>query len=160
MARWENKLAAINRTMPPGEGLICGLLVNPVGTTRLLVASGVGGLAGRAIAARGANPTPAPTRMAAQLPEQRMWLAITRTRLIGWHHSTLTGRPKQVLFELPVDEVVRANVEPRKTTSIVSLNFADGSTRLFESPRLGSDPIAFAEALNSHGGGQSHGAFR
>ena len=149
MANWRKKVeAGGGADLRPGEFLIAAVMLQPDGLTGSMVAKGVGGAVGGALADRRRGPSDAPIGMASVLPAERCWLGVTPTRLLVWRHGELRGRPKGLVTEMPVRDLHRVDLDKRKTSHAVTLTFADGSQRSYEAPRLVNDTEGFADAIN------------
>ena len=86
--------------------------------------------------------------VAAQLPDEQIWLGLTPARLLVWGHGTMSGKPKGLKLTVPSTDLVGVDLEKQKTTYAAVLRFADGSAKVYEAPKMFNDPEAFASAVN------------
>ena len=118
-----------------------------------MVARGVGGVVGGALAARsgGDSATELITDCgrAATMPDTATVVGLTDRRLLVYGHSTLSGRPKGLKLAMPVEELRSVEVEKRRATFSFVLHFSDGSASVYEAPRVSNDPTGFADAVVS-----------
>lgn len=154
MANWEKKIkSGGGKDLHPGENLLGGVMLNPPGTTSKMVVRGVGGLVGTAIADKVRSGKDEPDELisdsgiAAQLPDDRIWLGLTPTRLLVWGHSTMSGKPKGLKVALDRGDLVQFDLEKMKATYAAVLRFADGTAKLYEAPKMLNDPEGFAAAV-------------
>lgn len=158
MANWEKKIkSGGGKDLHPGENLLGGVMLNPSGTTTKMVATGVGGIVGAAIADKmrdgsgrdggDGEELVSDAGLAAQLPDERIWLGLTPTRLLVWGHSTLSGKPKGLKTTLQRSDLVRVELEKMKATYSATLRFADGTAKVYEAPKMLNDPEGFAAAV-------------
>lgn len=154
MIDWVKKITkAVGDDLEPGEQLQVGVLLQPSGTTMRMAAVQGGGLIGAAIAAKVSKTDTAELRddvgTAATLPAgQALVVGVTDRRVAVWSHGKLSGKPKDFVTSIPFEAIAGVDIEKRKATYAVTLVFSDGTGRLFESPRMGTDPEALAAALN------------
>lgn len=152
MANWEKKIkSGGGKDLHPGEQLLGGILLNPSGTTTRMMARGVGGLVGTVVADKLGGKRNAETDsdhgIAAQLPDEQIWLGLTPTRLLVWGHGAMSGKPKGLKMAVPNTDLVGVDLEKLKTTYAAVLRFADGSAKVYEAPKMFNDPEAFASAV-------------
>lgn len=152
MANWTKKLTkAAAADLEPGEEVRSALFLQPAGTTTRLVARGLAGVVGAAIASRsgggGGSDLVTDAGIAASLPDQPVVVGLTGRRVLVFGHSSLSGKPKGLLLALGLDQLARVDTEPQKATWAVVLHFADGTASVREAPRLGNDPQEFAALL-------------
>ncbi len=138
----------------PDETVWAGIFLNPDGFTKKLMAKEIAGVVGSAIADRrgpsdghDASVLVTDRGIAALFPATRIWIAVTNQRTLVWGHSTLSGKPKGLLAELPTTAIHMVDLEPRTATFGVTLIFSDGTGKRYEAPKLMNDAEAFATAL-------------
>lgn len=154
MAKWEKKIRSGGGSdLQPGETLLGGVLLNPPGTTGKMVALGAGGLLGAVLHDKfGTDGESAAlvsdSGIAAEIPDQPVWFAVTPTRVLVWGHSTMSGKPKGLKLTMARADLARVEVEKLKTSYTTVLHFADGTGRVFEAPKILNDPVGFAAAVN------------
>jgi hypothetical protein len=151
MASWTKKISKV-APLEPGERLVEGVLLQPSGTTGQMVAKGVGGMIGKAVASKlgGGTATELVTDsgIAATMPTTKTTvLGLTDRRLLVFGHGSLSGKPKDLELAIPTDDLVSVDVEKQKATYRFVLHFADGTSSIYEAPRLANDPEAFAAAV-------------
>ena len=152
MANWTKKLNKVAATdLEPGERVIAGVFLQRAGTTGQAVAIGVGGLVGKAIASKvgGNTITELVTDrgIAANMPETATVLGLTKRRVLVYGHASLSGKPKELKMSIPVSDVTWVEVDKQRATFRFVLHFSDGTSSVYEAPRVSNDPGAFAEAL-------------
>ena len=146
---WTKKInKACKNDFEPGEELIAGVFVQPMGTTSKLMVKEVGDLVGKLVVGSTDTEDNASQGHASALPDERLVLGLTDQRLMVWGHSQLSGKPKGFKMALPATEVASVQFEKLKTIYAFVLEFADGSSKLFEAPRMMNDPEAFATAVD------------
>ncbi|NND73552.1 MAG: hypothetical protein HKN44_00955 [Ilumatobacter sp.] len=154
MATWEKKIrSGGGNDLQPGETLVGGVLLNPPGTTGKMLARGSGGLLGAVLHDKFGTDGEAAefvsdSGVAAQIPDEPVWFAVTPTRVLVWGHSTMSGKPKGLKLTLGRHDLERVEVEKLRTTYATVLHFSDGTARIFEAPKMMNDPVGFAAAVN------------
>lgn len=159
MASWTKKISkSVGDDIAPGEQLREGVLLQPSGLMGQLTAKGmgnavggaVGGAIGAAVNQRRAGSAvdePSPAGVADSMPGGPLVLGLTDRRLLGWSWAKLTGRPKELVWQLPIDQVADIRVEKQAATYAFTIVFTDLSTSTFEAPKLGNSPQEFAAAF-------------
>ncbi len=152
MATWKKKIEkSVGGDIEAGEVLIEGMLLQPSGLVKTMTAKSVGGLAGAAIASqmgRSAEDAAAPRHgTAAGFPDGPVVIGLTDRRLVAWSWAKLTGKPKAFLTALPLADVAPIDVEKQAATHRVTLTFADGSSKVFEAPKLANQAPELAQAF-------------
>ena len=84
--------------------------------------------------------------IAASMPIAASVLGLTDRRLLVYGHSSLADKPKDLRFELPLDRLRSVDVEERSATCRFVLRFGDGSSSVYEAPRIVNDAASFAAA--------------
>ena len=153
MANWTKKLSKVAKDdLEAGEQLRAAVFLQPSGTTTKMVATGVGGIVGGAIASRkgGATATELVTDSgtAATMPDAATVLGLTDRRVLVYGHSMMSGKPKGLKSTMPASELTAVEFEKQKATYRYVLHFADGTASIYEAPRMANDPEAFAEIVN------------
>ncbi len=153
MANWTKKLGKVaSDELEAGEELRSAVFLQPAGTTTKMVARGVGGVVGGALAARsGGTATELVTDSgrAATMPDAATVLGLTDRRLLVYGHSSLSGKPKGLKLTMPVDDLAGVDVEKQKATFKFVIHFVDGSASVYEAPRVSNDPAGFADAVTA-----------
>lgn len=151
MAGWDKKIRkSVGGDLIADEELRAGVFVQPFGTTGNLMAKELGGLVGRALAGSKGRKDQSETGMASTLPDGRLVLGLTDHRLVVWGHSSLTGKPKGFKTSFPVADLAAVEIEKLRTVCAFVLHFADGSSKLFEAPRMANDPEGFAALIGAN----------
>lgn len=150
MSRARKKIQkAAKAEMQPDEEMRDAVFLNPFGFTSKLMAKERGGVVGSMISkANGSEPLRSDTGLASLFPEVQMWVGLSNQRLLVWSHSTLSGKPKKLIHEVPSADVVSVTLDPQKAVHAFVIEFFDGTGRLFEAPKLLNDAPAFAATLN------------
>ncbi len=152
MANWNKKITkAAKGELHPGEEIVAGVFLQPAGTMGQAVAQGAGGIVGKAIAAKkgaGGDVVVADAGTAADFPNEPTVLGLTQSRLLVFGYSQFGGKPKGLKQTLPADVLSVVELEKQKATYRFEMTFSDGSSSVFEAPRLGNDPEAFAAAVS------------
>ena len=153
MANWEKKIRwGGGKDLLPDEELVGGMLVNPYGMTGKMMLKEIGGVVGSALADKGRTPSEGLVTdegIAAEFPEDRIWIALTTKRLLVWGHSTMSGKPKGLKLTLEASDLEAVELTKLKTAHAVVLRFRDGTGRVYEAPKLFNDPEGFAAAVAS-----------
>ncbi len=152
MANWNKKISkAANGELQPGEAIVAGVFLQPVGTMGHAVGKGAGGVIGKAVVAgRGAaGRVEAPVDgLASTLTNEATVLGLTQHRLLVFGYSSFGGKPKGLKQAVPATALASVAVEKQKATYRFEMTFDDGSSKVFEAPRIANDPEAFAAAVN------------
>jgi len=152
VATWKKKIEkSVGGDIEAGEVLVEGMLLQPSGMVKGLVAKEVGGLAGAAIASRmgrSAEDATAPIGgTAAAFPDGPIVVGLTDRRLVAWSWAKLTGKPKELLAAVPRESVAAIDLEKQSATYRVTVTFGDGSSRVYEAPKLGNQAPELVEAF-------------
>lgn len=151
MANWNKKIGkAAKGELHPGEEIVAGVFLQPAGTMGQAVAKGAGGVVGKALvgARSGGSGDAEPVGRANEFANEATVLGLTPSRLLVFGYSQLGGKPKGLRQALPASALAQVEVAKQKATYRFEMTFDDGSTSVFEAPRLGNDPEAFAAAVN------------
>jgi hypothetical protein len=153
MADWNKRISkAAKDELQPGEEIVAAVFLQPAGTMGQAVARGAGGAVAKAvIAGRGGDggQTAVDGAIAREFHDVATVLGLTQHRLLVFGYSSLTGKPKGFKHSLPAHALRSVSVEKQKATYRFQMAFEDGSSCLFEAPRLGNDPEAFAAIVNA-----------
>lgn len=154
MATWKKKIEkSVGGDIEAGEVLVEGMLLQPAGLVKTMTAKGVGGLAGAAIASqmgRSAEDAAAPLHgTAASFPDGPIVVGLTDRRVVAWSWAKLTGKPKELLAAVPRESVAAIDLEKQSATYRVTVTFGDGSSRVYEAPKLGNQAPELAEAFST-----------
>ncbi len=154
MADWTKKITkAVGGDIAADEQLEDGLFLNPSGTTTGLMARQMGGLVGAAIAGKvqknrsEASELVTDSGLAAEWPEHPVVVGLTGRRMILWSHSQMSGKPKEKVGEIPLEQVARFDVEKNKATYAATIHFSDGTAKVLEAPKIQNKPERFAASF-------------
>lgn len=109
------------------------LFAKPAGSVARSVAFGAAGVIGAAVSDRAArrrqegHEGATEGGLAAEFPAGDVALGLTHRRMLVFKHSQVSGKPKELLAEYPLDRVVELSQEKRKVARSFRLRFADGS---------------------------------
>lgn len=121
----------------PGEEILAAMVLHPNGMARR-VALGPGiGKAMEKRARKDDEPMVSDRGTAAALPEGFAVIALTSLRYVVYEMAG--SRPRDVAVSLPKDQVVRLTVGKDRIGPPVRIDFADGTSRLFETPANNTD---------------------
>lgn len=153
MVDWAKKIRKhVGGDVPTDEPLEAGLFVQPGGFTGALMGRELGGIAGHAMAFRSQNRKDNAQGIerddgrAASIPNANTVIGLTPRRMLFWSHSRMTGRPKDLIGNVPLTDVAGISMEEQKLTYAMVIRFADGSAVVFEAPKIGK-PDRFADAF-------------
>jgi hypothetical protein len=151
MVDWARKINKhCGDALYPGEQIAAGTVVQPSGTIGRQVAFGVGGVVG-AVAAeklgKGQNAATARGGHAAAFPRAQTVLGLSSNRLLVFSHGAMSGRPKELVHAVPLDEIAEMTIDRNKVSYTVGVTFKDGSAVSYEAVKL-AKPAAFVEAFN------------
>ncbi len=154
---WTKKVnKGCSDALQPGETFVAATYVEPPGVIGRTVAFGaVGGAIGMAAGHKMAKKKEAEAEamgsslgVADQFPKTKTVLAVTEGRLLAFKHSALSGKPKELLFEVPRPQIAASTYSKGKLLTKLQLTFADGSAIAFEGAKAGK-PEKLAEALGA-----------
>jgi hypothetical protein len=146
MADWGKKIEKACGSELGGESIVAGLFVQPSGAMASAMARGVGGVVGSMVAEARHKDASSPEGTAAGIPNKNLVLGLTSSRLVVCGHAAMTGKPKGVEMSFPLSQVSGVAVDPGKISSKLAVTFGDGSTKVFEAPKMGK-PEDFASAF-------------
>ena len=100
----------------------------------------------------GRRDTPADGGMAARFPEGQHYLVVTNRRLLVCSVSTMSGKPRELVAERPVDDVLAIATEAGKLSLPMTIAFTDGTAVGVEAAKgTGGDTLAPAiESLRAN----------
>jgi hypothetical protein len=135
MAGYADKLRKkAGEVLQPGEQLIAAVRTMPRGTT---MGMAVGGLVGTAIAhgqASKAQAASGPT--ASTWPKGNTAVGLTDQRLLIFNYTAM-GKPKDLVGEIPLDQVASVELEKKKVTAnTLHIGFVDGSAVQVECAKM------------------------
>ena len=126
----------VGGALRPGETFIAGLRTMPRGTT---TGTAVGGLVGQAIAHRQASKAQEASgdgSIAATWPTGNAAVGLTEQRVLVFNYTAM-GRPKDLVAEFPLDQLLAIELEKKKVTAnALHVRFADGSAVQLECAKL------------------------
>ncbi|MFA9565824.1 MAG: hypothetical protein ACERLM_14125 [Acidimicrobiales bacterium] len=138
--------AAAKLGLAPGEEIRGACTTNPTGSvTRMAIGAGVGGAVGAATAAAVTMDAPPHSTggMADAYPEGQMFLAVTSQRVIVCPVAQMSGKPKEIAAEWPIEDVAGIAVEKGKLAHPTTIRFSDGSAAMVEAARgSGAEKVA------------------
>ncbi len=155
MVDWAKKIArSVGQDIQADEQVEAGLFVQPSGLTAGMMGSQLGGLVGALMVDKlggeklDAEHIVTDEGIAATIPKrQPLVLGLTGRRLLVWGHGKMSGKPKGLLVEMPLDQVAGIQMEKQKLTHATAVVFGDGTGVFFEAPRIGK-PDDFLETFN------------
>lgn len=139
-----------------GETATAGSFLQPAGqVTRSVGYAALGGMVGIAVGdqlakrRRSENQGAEEQGLAATFPMEKVVLGMTATRLVAFSHSTMSGKPKDLLAEYPLADIAAIDIHASKALhKKVRLFFVDESAIDFDAPKA-SGIDAFCHALNA-----------
>ena len=75
-------------------------------------------------------------------------VGLTARRMLLWSHSQMSGKPKELIAEIPLERVASFSVEKKKATFDTTITFTDGSGILLEAPKIANKPERFAASFS------------
>lgn len=152
LTRWTKRiLETCAADFAAGEALLEGVFVQPQGTTLAVMSRAIGHTAGVRFIGSTRLEDNSEVGRASELPGSSAVVGVTNQRLILWDHSKLSGVPTRYMMSLPIAEVASVHTEPARTVYALLLGFRDGSSKLYEAPRIGNNPKRFATAFARRG---------
>lgn len=154
MVDWAKKITkSVGDDIRPDEQVEAGLFVQPGGMTGALMGRELGGIVGHVTAVRSQSKKEANQGIvrydgvAASIPNANTVIGLTAGRMLFWKHGKMSGKPKELIAEVPLSEIAALDMEKGKLTHALVIRFADGSAVAFEAPRIGR-PDTFREAFS------------
>lgn len=136
MGNYADKLQdKAGEVLRPGERIISAVRVQPRGTTTGMA---VGGLVGGAIAGRQASKAQANMvagSSASKWPGGKFALGLTDQRLLAFNYTAM-GKPKEMIGEIPLQDVAKVELESKKLMQAVRFDFSDTSSVVVECAKL------------------------
>lgn len=133
MIDWAKKVNKSCGEALAGETAIAGTFGQAAGTLGRQVGWGaVGGIAGVAIGEamakrRGEATDPGEGGLAGEIPTGKAVMAVTHQRFLVFSHGTMSGKPKDLLFECPLAAVESMELGKKRIGSTLVVRFVDGS---------------------------------
>lgn len=130
----------------PGEELLCGLRVNLKGTARGI---GIAALGGAAAAVIGGNilKKGQDEAKSAGIPfSQQMALGVTARRILIWKRSQLSGKPTEILGEIPLSDIRSVDFAKAGLGDKLTLHLGEDKSLQLESVKIDKGAL-FVEAL-------------
>ena len=120
-----------------GETLMIGLRVNLKGTALGVgLSAGIGGVLG-AVAASKTMENGIKQAEEAGIPfTQQMALGLTERRIILWSRSQMSGKPKQIIGEIPLSAINDVTFEKGKIGDQIELQFSENRNLQLESIKI------------------------
>lgn len=134
--------------IPAGETVLAACTTNPSGTMKRMMAKELVGIVGAIAADRTTKDAPEGGGLAEDFPSGQHYLILTDQRLLVTSVAAMSGKPKELKAEWPIDDIAAIGAEPGKLAIPLSIAFADGSAVQLEGARgTGADtvPGAFQE---------------
>lgn len=151
MVDWVKKVNKACSEELGGEQLLGALFTQPAGALASSIGMGVGGVIGSMVGRSMSKDGSSTEGTAAEIPGKNAVLALTADRFIVFGHSALSGKPKGVVLEIPVGDVVDMALEDGKVNAKLAVAFADETVKVFDAPKLGKpgEFLAAYEQLKS-----------
>ncbi|RJQ48048.1 MAG: hypothetical protein C4534_00225 [Gaiellales bacterium] len=138
MGKTAKKLAKLARgELEPGEEIIAGLRVNLKGTalgTGLAV--GLGGIGGIALGSKLMSRGQENAADAGIEFSQQMSFGLTDRRIIIWKRSPASGKTKEVIGSIPLEEIEGVSFQPGKLGDRLTLVLSGGRELTLEAARV------------------------
>ena len=130
-----------------GEEVRAACTTNPKGTMKRSVAVGVGGVVGALVAGRGEGDEAEAGGLADRFPSGQHYLVVTDLRLLACSVAAMSGKPKELVAEWPIDQISDITTDKGKLAIPLTITFADGTSVAVEAARgTGADTLADALA--------------
>ena len=147
MGRLMKKLKKWSVGLHPGEEILAAMVLHPNGMARR-VALGPGiGKAMEKRARKDDAPMVSDRGIAATLPTGPAVIAITPGRYVVYEMSG--SRPRDVAVSLNRDQIVGLEIGKDKIGAPVRIDFADGTSRMFETPMRNADVNNFLSSTET-----------
>ncbi|MEM7324004.1 MAG: hypothetical protein AAF531_13025 [Actinomycetota bacterium] len=160
MPNWSKAINKKCKDQLGGETTTAGAFLHPAGTVAKTVGySALGGLVGAGLGVsvgeqlakrrRAENQEAGDAGIAADFPGENVVLGLTETRLVVFSHSTMMGKPKNLIADYPLDDIAAMDIHAAKALhKKVRLFFTDESAVDFDAPKA-SQVDDFCVALNA-----------
>lgn len=153
MVDWAKKITkACSGDIEADEQIEAGLFVQPAGAMGKSLGSQLGGIAGLVAVTRNQEKKRdtmdirTDTGNGKQLGDGRHVVGLTSRRFLIWGHSTLSGKPKGLDLEIPLDDLVSISHEKGKIVTKMVFEFSDGSGAIVDASNIGN-PDNFIETF-------------
>ena len=147
MGRLMKKLKKWSVGLHPGEEILAAMVLHPNGMARR-VAMGPGiGPAMEKLARKEDRPMVSDRGTAATMPTGFAVIAVTPLRYVVYQMSG--SRPRDIAVSLGRDQIVRLEIGKDRIGPPVRFDFADGTSRMFETPMNNSDVKNFLSSAKT-----------
>lgn len=162
MIDWAKKVNKSCGDALAGETAIAGTFGQAAGVLGRQVGWGaVGGIAGVALGEalakrRGEETDPGDDGLAGEIPRGKAVMAVTAQRFLVFSHGTMSGKPKDLVFECPIDAIETMELDKKRIGSAFVVRFVDGSAVDYDVVKTAKpEPFveAFVAAKAAKGGG-------
>lgn len=152
MADWAKKInKSVGGSIPAGETVTVGMILQPAGQMKGMMAKSLGGLVGAAIVAKLGKGDDATlitdSGIAATIPDDTVILGLTQQHVLFFSWAKLTGKPKELKATLPRSSISAIEIEKKTANHAVVVLFSDGTGRIWEAPKVGNDTEEFVAAF-------------
>ncbi len=138
--------ASADLGIAPDEEIRAACTTNPKGTMTRMMAKELGGAVAVLAAGRGSSTSTEPPPgggLSERFPAGQHYVVVTDRRLLVCTLTLMTGRPKEVVAEWPIAEVLGIVTEKGRLAIPLTIAFADGSAVCVEAARgTGGDTLA------------------
>ncbi len=152
MVDWAKKITkSCAGDIAADEQIEAGTFVQPAGAMGRQLGSQLGGIAGLVAVTRNqekkrdAMEIKTDEGLGMQLGSGRRVIGLTSRRFLMWGHSQLSGKPKGLEAEIPLDDLVSISHDKGKLVTKMVFEFADGSGAIMDAANIGK-PETFIEA--------------
>jgi hypothetical protein len=139
--------------LQPGESYEGAVYGQPAGSFGRSVAFGVGGVVGSVIADRASRKRAGSLEgadeggLASTFPQgKNVVLAVTGSRFLVFAHGAMSGNPKELVVEYPLDQVHEVSQEKRRAHRSLKVRFSDNSVVDLDVAKM-AKPDRFVEAF-------------
>lgn len=150
---WVKKISkACASDIQADEQVEAGVYVQPAGAMGRALGSQLGGIAGLVAVTRGQEKKRDDMEIrtdigiGAQVGDKPHVIGMTSRRFLVWGHSKMSGKPKGLVLEVPLDALESLRHEQGKLATKMVLEFNDGSAAIVEAAKLGK-PELFIETF-------------
>ncbi len=152
MPVWKKKVQrALSDELRPGEDVLAAIFLQPDNKSAPAASPQSNGVVGLTVADGrdlAAMETSVRDGLAAMLPNAPTVLALTTQRVLAMGHSSLTGRPKDIVATLAPIDLVDVKVDEGGASSLVIIMFSDGTGRTYETPQVTDGVLEFIRRVN------------
>ena len=138
-----------SEALADGEEIRIGLRVNLKGTALGVgLSAGLGGVLGAVVGSKKLNEGIEQAKESGIPFSQQMALGLTDSRIIVWSRSQMSGKPKEIIGEIPLTDIGGVTFEKGKMGDLIGLKFSDDKILELESIKVdkGED---FTKALEA-----------